>query len=221
MCGRYDIHSDIKIIETRFGVRYTDEPLVSHYNAAPSQYLPVIRSDHPAHMSLAQWGFLPHWKRSDSALRAMINARAETIEHKPFFRAAFKKNRCLVPADAFYEWKRSGSRKIPYRIGLRTDEPFAFAGIWDVYTDALGIATPTFAILTTASNALLETIHHRMPVMLRQEDEHIWLNPCLSLAEAKQMLIPYAPEKMQAYEVSTRINAPTYNLPSVIEPIKY
>ena len=220
MCGRYDIHSDIKIIETRFGIKYTDEPLAPHYNAAPSQYLPVI-SDDPAHMSLAQWGFLPHWKRPDTALRAMINARAETIEQKPLFRAAFKKNRCLIPADAFYEWQRSGRHKIPYRIGLKTDEPFAFAGIWGSYTDTLGIETPTFAILTTEPNSLLETIHNRMPVILRQEDEHDWLNPRLSLRDAKHLLIPYPAERMQAYEISTRINAPTYNLPHVIEPIKY
>jgi putative SOS response-associated peptidase YedK len=221
MCGRYDIHSDIKIVETRFGVIYTDEPLAHHYNAAPSQYLPVVRSDTPAHLSRAQWGFLPHWKRPDTALRAMINARAETIEQKPLFRAAFKKNRCLIPADAFYEWKRSGSRKIPYRIGLKTGELCVFAGIWDTYTDTLGITTPTFAILTTNSNSLLATIHHRMPVILRQEDEHDWLNAQLALEDAKQMLIPYPVERMQAYEISTRINAPTYNLPSVIEPIKY
>lgn len=221
MCGRYDIHSDIKIVETRFGVIYTDEPLAPHYNAAPSQYLPVIRSDAPAHLSRAQWGFLPHWKKPDTALRAMINARAETIEQKPLFRAAFKKSRCLIPADAFYEWRRCGSRKIPYRIGLKTDEPFAFAGIWDTYTDALGISTPTFAILTTSSNALLTTIHDRMPVILHQEDEHDWLNPLLALEDAKQMLIPYPAERMQAYEISTRINVPTYNLPNVIEPIKY
>lgn len=219
MCGRYDIHSAIKMIEARFGVTYADGLLTPYYNAAPSQYLPVIRSDDPVHLSLAQWGFLPHWKKPAIALRAMINARAETVEKKPLFRAAFKQNRCLIPADAFYEWKRSGHHKTPYRISLKTEEPFAFAGIWDVYTDAQGIATPTFAILTTDANALLATIHHRMPVILRREDEHDWLNPRLSPGDAKQMLIPYPAERMRADEISTRINAPTYNLPNVIEPI--
>lgn len=221
MCGRYDIHSDIKMIAARFGVIYTDDPIASHYNAAPSHYLPIIRSAAPAQMSLAQWGFLPHWKRPDSRLRAMINARAETVAQKPLFRAAFKTNRCLIPADAFYEWKRFGSRKVPYRIGLKTEAPFAFAGIWDLYTDTHGIETPTFAILTTEPNALLQTIHNRMPVIVRREDELKWLNPHLARDDAKHMLKPYPAEMMRAYEISTRINAPTYNLPNVIEPISY
>jgi putative SOS response-associated peptidase YedK len=162
---------------------------------------------------------VPEWADGRPDVKPLINARAETVATKPFFRDAFKRTRCLVLADGFYEWKRTGKGKIPYRIALKTEEPFAFAGIWSTVHDGHGAVQQTFAILTTEANALVAQIHHRMPVILREQDEADWLNPRLSLDAAQALLAPFPADRLRMYEVSTKVNSPAYNTPDVLLPV--
>jgi putative SOS response-associated peptidase YedK len=194
------------------------ERLRPTYNAAPSQGLPVIRSDHPQAITLASWGFVPEWAKGKD-VKPIINARAESIADKPFFRNAFRHKRCLVLADGFYEWKKVGARKVPYYVALKGAEPFAFAGLWSTVHDEDGKASVTFALITTEPNELMADIHHRMPVILRQADEQNWLDPGLSRQDAVSMLAPYPAAAMTMHPVSPRVNAPTYNVPEAIAEV--
>jgi putative SOS response-associated peptidase YedK len=162
---------------------------------------------------------VPEWADGRSDVKPLINARAETVATKPFFRDAFKRKRCLVLADGFYEWKRTGKSKVPYRIALQTEEPFAFAGIWSMVHNAQGEVHPIFAILTTEANTLVSQIHTRMPVILREQDEAAWLNPSLELDAAQALLVPLPAELLMAYEVSPKVNSPAYNTPDVLQPV--
>jgi putative SOS response-associated peptidase YedK len=154
-------------------------------------------------------------------VKPLINARAETAATKPFFRAAFKSHRCLVLADGFYEWRRTKGGKVPYRIALKTEEPFAFAGLWSRVHDASGHPQTTFAILTTEANALVAHIHTRMPVILRPEDEEHWLEQALPVEAAQALLVPFPAGLMTAYEVSTKVNSPAYNTPEAIRALAH
>jgi putative SOS response-associated peptidase YedK len=218
MCGRYDIHSEGETIAQHFDV-VVSVLLKPHFNAAPSQQLPLITNANPTHLSLGSWGFLPKWRKPDSSLKPVINARSETVATKSLFKSSFLKRRCIIPADAFYEWKRRGHRKTPYRIGLKSHELFALAGIWDTYPSTDGLPLLTFAILTTAPNDLLAFIHNRMPVILPREHYCEWLDPTAHPENPKDLFTPYPSDVMEAYEISTRINSPAHNSPDLIEPV--
>ena len=129
MCGRFTMATNPEALEERFHAHLSTEIAAPTYNAAPSQAQLTILNDHPDAIVRAAWGFVPEWADGRPDVKPIINARAETVATKPFFRDAFKKKRCLVLADGFYEWKRAGKSKVPYRIALKTEEPFAFAGI--------------------------------------------------------------------------------------------
>jgi len=206
-------------LEERFHARLSTEIAVPTYNAAPSQAQLTILNDHPQAIVRAAWGFVPAWADGRPDVKPLINARAETVATKPFFRDAFKRKRCLVLADGFYEWKRTGKGKVPYRIALKTEEPFAFAGIWSTMDDAQGDVHPTFAILTTEANTLVAQIHTRMPVILREQDEADWLNPSLALDAAQALLVPLPAELLIAYEVSPQVNSPAFNIPEALQPV--
>jgi putative SOS response-associated peptidase YedK len=205
-------------LEERFRAQIAAEEVAPTYNAAPSQEQLTILSDNPQAIVRAAWGFVPAWADSKTGVKPVINARAESIATKPFFRAAFKQQRCLVLADGFYEWRRTKAGKRPYRITLKTEEPFAFAGLWSTVRDRTGNKTTTFAIITTEANALVAQIHNRMPVILREKDEEDWLNPRLPLEAAQAMLVPFPAELMRAYAVSLKVNSPAHNTPEVVEP---
>jgi putative SOS response-associated peptidase YedK len=206
-------------LEERFRAQMAAEGAAPTYNAAPSQEQLTILSDNPRAIVRAVWGFVPAWADSKAGVKPVINARAESIATKPFFRAAFKQQRCLVLADGFYEWRRTKEGKRPYRIALKTDEPFAFAGLWSTVHDRTGKPHTTFAIITTEANALVAQIHNRMPVILQEQDEADWLNPQLPLAAAQAMLVPFPAERMTAYGVSAKVNSPAHNTPDVIAPV--
>jgi putative SOS response-associated peptidase YedK len=161
MCGRFTMATNTAALEERFHARLATEIAEPTYNAAPSQAQLAILNEHPHAIVRAAWGFVPEWADGRPDVKPLINAQAETVATKSFFRDAFKCKRCLVLADGFYEWKRAGKGKIPYRIALKTEEPFAFAGIWSTVHDAQGGVHPTFAILTTEANALVSQIHTR------------------------------------------------------------
>jgi putative SOS response-associated peptidase YedK len=170
LCGRYTLFTKAETLEERFHAIVPREVYEATYNAAPSQEQLTIFNDNPHEIALASWGFVPAWADRRDDVKAVINARAESVATKSFFRDAFKSKRCLVLANGFYEWKKTGGKKLPYRIALTTEEPFAFAGIWSTVHDKDGAPHPTFAIITTEANDLVAHIHPRMPVILREED---------------------------------------------------
>ena len=151
MCGRYTIAADAKALEARFHAYAPPGLLAPSYNAAPSQGLPTILNANTYVITVSVWGFRPEWADWRD-VTPVINARAETVASKPYFRQAFQTKRCLVLADGFYEWQRTGKGKVPYRIALKTGEPFAFAGIWSMGQDGQRRPWSSFAIITTEAN---------------------------------------------------------------------
>lgn len=186
-----------------------DDEWSLRYNIAPTQPVPVIRQrpQKPARqLSVLRWGLIPSWATDPSMGFKAINARSETVTTTASFREPFKTQRCLIPADGFYEWQRSGKSKQPYCFEVGEGEIFAFAGLWDRWTDPRGQVIETCTILTTTPNALLQDIHDRMPVILHPANYHSWLNPTArDTNTALQMLVPYS-GAMRSYPVSTRLN---------------
>jgi putative SOS response-associated peptidase YedK len=221
MCGRYTLSSTAEALEERFHAAPSGEFLTPTYNAAPSQALPAIFNTNPHEISISAWGFIPEWADRRPDVKPLINARAETVATKPTFRQAFRTKRCLVLADGFYEWKRAGKRRVPYRIALTSGAPFGFAGIWSTVHDPSGQPYTTFAILTTEANELVAEIHTRMPVILHARDEAHWLNQRLSLDTAQALLVPFPAELLTLYEVSTKVNSPAHNTPDVLQPVSH
>ena len=215
MCGRFSIFTPTEILRVRFNVSRAED-LKPNYNAAPTQNLPVILNNEPTTINLCRWGLIPRWAKEQRIGNKLINARAETLLQKPSFRNPFKKHRCLVLADGFYEWKKTSEKKIPYRISMKTNEPFAFAGIWDEWRTPNGEWLRSFAIITTEPNVLMKALHNRMPVILRKEDETKWLQE-IDISGAQKMLKPYPFDELEAYPISTLVNSPRNNSEDVIK----
>jgi putative SOS response-associated peptidase YedK len=210
MCGRYRLSRRKQIIEEHFDTADWQDDWSPRYNIAPTQFVPVIRQ-HPKEpirqLSSMKWGLIPHWAKDGSGAASTINARSETAATKPAFREAMKSRRCLIPADAFYEWMRTGKTKQPYCFEVNCGELFAFAGLWDGWKDANGTWIKTCSILTTTPNAVALGVHDRMPVILRKNDYDVWLDPGMqNVAAVSEMLKPYDAKSMRSYPVSTRIN---------------
>ena len=180
MCGRFRLSRRKQVVMEHFGA-ISDEPeWEPRCNIAPTQPAVVIRQ-HPTEpirkLSMLRWGLIPSWAKDSSAAATMINARSETASTKPAFSEALKHRRCLIPADGFYEWKRSGTLKQPFCFEVNEGELFAFAGLWDRWRDASGTWVRTFSILTTAPNAVTSAVHDRMPVILNPDAYDLWLDP--------------------------------------------
>jgi putative SOS response-associated peptidase YedK len=182
--------------------------VVARYNVAPSQTVPVVRADAEGQRTLAmlKWGFVPSWSKDGKI--APINAMSETVTEKPMFRGALKKRRCLIAADGFYEWQKTGKHKQPLHFHLRTRGPFGFAGIWETWRGpAEGEVLESVAILTTEANELVKPAHNRMPVILKPEYFRQWLDPAeQDPAELTPLLRPYSAEEMEATPVSDYVN---------------
>jgi putative SOS response-associated peptidase YedK len=185
--------------------------------------VPVIRQDpeKPKRIeSRMRWGLIPFWAKDASIGYKMINARAETVASKPAFRDALKKRRCLIPADGFYEWKKTKPAKTPFCFTMSDDSIFAFAGIWDRWNNPEGETVETCCIITTTPNALLADVHDRMPVILPDDAYDLWLDPGMEKTDAiVDVLKPFDPALMQRYEVSTRVNLVKNDDPQVIEKV--
>jgi putative SOS response-associated peptidase YedK len=212
MCGRYTVISPAPALAKRFNAKEAASP-APNYNAAPSQALPIITNAAPGQIQLVSWGLVPAWSRDPAVGPKPINARAETLGEKPSFRQLLARRRCLVLADSFYEWQATERGKIPHRISLKSEEPFAFAGLWDEWVDrASGEVHPTFTIITTEPNELMAKLHNRMPVILPgPEAERTWLADDLSAAQHQQLLVPYDTNLMREYAITTRVNSPVHN----------
>ena len=206
MCGRFTIFADPGRLAERFQAELPAEGLQPRYNAAPTQRLPVILNEVPPAIQLLQWGLIPSWAKDPAIGSRMINARAETLAEKPSFRAAFKKRRCLVLADGFYEWLQTPAGKQPMRITLASGEPFAMAGLWESWHAPDGSLLRTFTIVTGEPNELVAPIHNRMPAILLPEHEAIWLDNAAEPAIWQDILRPYPAQRMAAYPVSRRVN---------------
>jgi putative SOS response-associated peptidase YedK len=210
MCGRYRLSRRKQLVEEYFDTVPGEEEWAPRYNIAPTQPVPIIRQ-HPREpsreLSLVRWGLIPSWAKDSSAAARMINARSETAATKPAFRDALKSRRCLVLADGFYEWQRTGKTKQPYCFEVDDGQLFAFAGIWDRWTDASGNAVETWSILTTTPNAVTSPIHDRMPVILNPDGYDLWLDPGMRDANAaSELLKPCDARQMRCYPISARIN---------------
>jgi len=217
MCGRYSFAIEDELIKERFGVTVRSAIYKARYNCAPSQELAVISNSHPDELLCFRWGLIPFWAKNPSTGYKMINAKAETIDERPAYRNAFKKRRCLVPADGFYEWKRD-ENKIPYRIVLKNGDPFAMAGIWEKWVSSDGEIIHSFSIITTEPNELMAPIHDRMPVILLPENEKKWLDEP-NEEVLKGLLKPYPSDLMKAFAISKLVNSPKNDTPEIIKPI--
>ena len=198
--------------------------LQPRFNIAPTQMAPVVRrSDDGRQMYMLRWGLIPSWSKDKNIASKLINARGETVAQKPSFRDAYKKRRCLVPVDGFYEWRKEGEAKQPYRIGFRGGTPFVFAGLWESWTvpdgqEDAGDVIETYAIVTTEANPKIAPIHHRMPVIVDPSDYDLWLNGAPD--DAANVIRAFPPEEMAFYRVSTRVNNVRNDDESCIEPLK-
>ena len=220
MCGRYSVIPGADKLAARFKVKPSHEFAGKVYNAAPTQPLPVITSAAPAELQLFRWGLVPSWADDVKIASKMINARAETLTEKPAFKRLLASRRCLVPADGFYEWKGKTGAKQPFRIALKTDELFAFAGLWDTWADnETGEVRNTFTIITTEANALLKPLHQRMPVILPQAEEQHWLAIDVSPTELLSLLKPLPDSQLKLFPVSPLVNSASANAPEMCEPV--
>jgi putative SOS response-associated peptidase YedK len=210
MCGRYGLLQRKQIIEGHFDTISAGEDWSPRYNIAPTQPVPVVRQNprEPIRgLSLVRWGLIPSWAKDSSIAAQMINARSETASAKPAFRDALKSRRCLIPADGFYEWQKTGKAKQPYCFEVNDGELFAFAGLWDRRKDGSGNWVKTCSILTTTPNTVTSAVHERMPVILDPDGYDLWLDPGMqNIAAVAELLKPYDAKSMRRYPVSTRIN---------------
>lgn len=210
MCGRYRLSRRKQVIEEYFGSAPWDDDWNPRYNVAPTQPVPVIRqnpNEPVRQLSLMKWGLIPHWSTDGSGAAGTINARSETAATKPAFRDPLKFRRCLIPADGFYEWQRTGKAKQPYCFEGNDGELFAFAGLWDGWKDPQGNWVKTCSILTTTPNAVTSAVHDRMPVILDPDRYDLWLDPGMNDADVfSELLKPYDARLMRCYPVSTRTN---------------
>jgi putative SOS response-associated peptidase YedK len=218
MCGRYSLAVSGDDLVEAFQASLERDAFRPRYNVAPGQKMPVLTNADPGAFAHMTWGLLPSWTKELATARKPINARAETVRELATFRRPFARQRCLVPADGFYEWQATHAGKLPYRI-TRTDRtPFAFAGLWDSWQGPDGPPLQTFTIITTTPNALMAPMHNRMPVILHAADYEQWLETN-ALDDAQALLTPYPPAELRAYRVSRQVNAPDNDLPEVIEPV--
>ena len=218
MCGRFTL-TQPELLAEHFGVHIDPVP-PPRYNIAPSQPVGVIlkRGDHPPEYRLQQWGLIPAWARDAAIGNRLINARVETAHEKPSFRDAFKRRRCLIPVDGFYEWKKAKQGKQgkqPYYFQLPQHQLFALGGLWETWQDI-----ETFTILTTAASADIQSIHHRMPVILAPENYAQWLDPNQTdNAHLLQLIHAHAPATIQRYAVSTKVSNARVDQPDCIVAI--
>lgn len=177
MCGRFTLHLPAEVISEIFRVPLLAD-LAPRYNIAPSQVIPVVRQTTEGRQIVPmKWRLNPHWAQDSRLGFSMINARAETVDVKPAFRAPFRSRRCLVVADGFYEWRREGKTKEPFHITLKSGGLMPFAGLWEHWRSPEGEIVESFTIITCAANELLSQLHERMPVIIGQKDYDTWLNP--------------------------------------------
>ncbi len=216
MCGRFAFYSPSEAVAALFGV--SASPVVKpRYNIAPTQFIASIRRNDEQlnELTMLRWGLIPHWAKDPAIGNRMINARAETVAEKPSFRTAYRRRRCLILADGFYEWRKEGDGKTPYFISLANGHPFAFAGLWEQWqSKETEEVLQTTTIVTTSANEFLSQVHHRMPIVLEPENATRWLDGDMRLLDEVTASSP----PFQAWPVQTTVNNARNEAPELIEP---
>jgi putative SOS response-associated peptidase YedK len=219
MCGRFAFYSPHEAVQDIFGVTFP-AALEPRYNIAPSSFVVALRAgrDTPLEPALLKWGLVPSWAKDPAIGNRMINARAETAHDKPSFRAAFKRRRCVILADGFYEWRREGDHKTPYFIVMPDRQPFAMAGLWEHWQGIEGSELQTCTILTTAANDVMQPLHERMPIILTPDVARRWCGYADDdPAAARETLARNENGRIAYWPVSTVVNNPRNDGPDLIE----
>ncbi len=224
MCGRFTLTADLNIIQDAFPFVHMPEGLSSvyqpRYNIAPTQPVAVIANNGKNELEFFVWGLIPSWAKDPAIGNRMINARSETLLEKPSFRNAFRRRRCLVLADGFYEWRKDPHGKTPMYIQLEHGKPFAFAGLWEFWKSPDASELLSCTIITTQPNPFMAPIHNRMPVILPEEAYSLWLESGDSdTRPLVELLKPYQATELRAYEVAPLVNNPKNDLPAAIAPV--
>jgi putative SOS response-associated peptidase YedK len=216
MCGRFTLTAPTEEVAAKFEV--PDPPLLAvRYNIAPSQVIAVVglKADGVRRgIALLQWGLVPNWANDAKSGPRPVNLRADTVRHK--FGEQFRERRCLIPADGFYEWKTVGKKKLPHRFTLVSDEPFAFAGLWDLWGSGKQNLL-TCCLLTTNANELVAEVHDRMPVIVAPEHYSTWLDPDSSVDDLEALLRPYPADVMRVAAANPILNSPKHDGPECLE----
>jgi putative SOS response-associated peptidase YedK len=226
MCGRYSFTIDLDELREafpEFQPPENPEELGPRYNIAPTQEVPVVANNGRQQIEFFRWGLVPFWADDPGIGNRLINARSETAARKPAFRAAFKRRRCLVLSDGFYEWgtPTGFDRKTPFYVRMESQEPFAFAGLWEMWGQPESPLL-TCTILTTDANELVKPIHDRMPVIIPREAYEVWLTPGeIRPGAVNDLLKPYPSEPMTAHPVSRVVNNPRNDVADCIAPIDW
>lgn len=211
MCGRYELHSHPAAIALAFGLAHPPD-VHARYNIAPTTDVPVVRVNADGHRELVRmrWGLVPRWAKDPAIGARMINARGETIAEKPSFRMAYRRHRCLLPADGFYEWmpvpgaSGASARKQPVHVGMKDGALFGMAGLYERWRSEEGEILDTCTIVTTEANERLRSVHDRMPLIVAPGEYARWLDPARD--EAADLLVPFPSEAMAYYPISARVN---------------
>lgn len=226
MCGRFTLAIDAARLAEHFALPEVPD-LRPRYNIAPTQTVPVVRAaEHEPgtgggrRLDGMRWGLVPSWADDPKIGNRLINARSETAASKPAFRSAFRRRRCLVPADGFFEWRAERGTKQPYWIHREDGAPFAMAGLWEIWNEPDGGELRTFTILTTEPNELVARLHDRMPVLLQPADYGRWLDVSLDLESGlAELFAPYPAELLAAHRVDRKVNSPANDSPDCIEQV--
>lgn len=220
MCGRFVLTANPEMVQHTFDLKTMPPEMPARYNVAPTQPIAVITNEHSDELTFYKWGLIPSWSKDATIASKLINARSETVAEKPSFRTAFRRRRCIIPADGFYEWQQQGKEKVPLFIHLEGREVFGMAGLWEVWNSPDGSEIRTCTILTTEANAFMQPIHNRMPVILQKADYPLWLSPKEEPAPLLQALMrPYTGDNLTAYPVSKAVNRANNDAPYLVEPI--
>jgi putative SOS response-associated peptidase YedK len=220
VCGRYTLTVPLSNLVDAFEVSPPEFDYRPRYNIAPTQLAPVVAQDAGGRrLGLLQWGLVPSWARDPAMGSRLINARSETVEGKPSFRSAFRRRRCLIPADGFFEWRKAGSAKRPFWIHDPARKPFAFAGLWEKWEPKTGDPLYTYSILTREAVPEIRDIHPRMPVILPESEWSLWTDPDADAGDLLGLFREYRGPRLSSHPVSTRVNAARNDDPSCIEPV--
>ena len=221
MCGRFTLTVDASELQDQFPwINIPENSVQPRYNIAPTQPVAVVANDGQHRLDYFIWGLIPSWSKDPKIGSRLINARAETLAEKPSFRSAFRRRRCLILADGFYEWKQSPNKaqKTPYFIYLQGQKPFAFAGLWETWYASDGSEIKSCTIITTEPNDFMRGLHNRMPVILPPDAYQPWLKPEeLSPDKLSPLLKSYDPMEMAAHPVSRAVNNPAVDQPELVQ----
>lgn len=223
MCGRFTLNTDGDIVQEVLEIGRVPEEATPRYNIAPTQNVAVVTDPESRDVEMFRWGLIPSWAKDLSMGSRLINARSETVAEKPSFRSAFKRRRCLVLADGFYEWQKGTGpkgRSQPFHFRLASGDPFAFAGLWEIWRpqeEADPLLTCT--IITGPANEVVAPVHGRSPIVLTGERMWRWMDGDASREELRNLLMPLPAEMLDGYPVATLVNSPAADSPELIEPI--